>query len=264
MEWHLADLGTLSTRSVTVPVYPTSSPSQIAYILGHAEVEACFVDNRAQLAKLIEIRDLLPRLKRADHHSTARDVPATRSSSPLTPSEPQAPIGCRQDADSVDERARQLQPEDLATIVYTSGTSGPPKGTMLSHANIMWSLRKVTPVYDIGEGDRLLSFLPLSHIAERMMSDFLPIAVAGETWFARNLATVAEDLPACRPTVFLAVPRLWEKLREIDREPRAGPNVPGACRRAALHRPRPAKCRRSNRKARRSRGRRSPSTGPWT
>jgi len=77
---------------------------------------------------------------------------------------------------------------------------------MLSHSNIMWSLRKVTPVYEIGEGDRLLSFLPLSHIAERMMSDFLPIAVAGETWFARNLATVAEDLPACRPTVFLAVP----------------------------------------------------------
>src|ERR1035438_4537268 len=85
---------------------------------------------------------------------------------------------------------------------------------MLSHSNIMWALRKVTPVYDIGEGDRLLSFLPLSHIAERMMSDFLPIAVRGETWFARSLATVAEDLPACRPTVFLAVPRVWEKLRE--------------------------------------------------
>jgi len=85
---------------------------------------------------------------------------------------------------------------------------------MISHANIMWTLRKVTPVYNIGEGDRLLSFLPLSHIAERMMSDFLPIGVGGETWFARSLATVAEDLPACRPTVFLAVPRVWEKLRE--------------------------------------------------
>ena len=85
---------------------------------------------------------------------------------------------------------------------------------MLTHSNIMWVLRNVTPVYDIGESDRLLSFLPLSHIAERMMSDFLPIAVGGETWFARNIATVAEDLPACRPTVFLAVPRIWEKLRE--------------------------------------------------
>ena len=85
---------------------------------------------------------------------------------------------------------------------------------MISHANIMWTLRSVSPAYGIGEGERFLSFLPLSHIAERMMSDFLPIAVTGETWFARSLATVAEDLPACRPTVFFAVPRVWEKLRE--------------------------------------------------
>jgi len=85
---------------------------------------------------------------------------------------------------------------------------------MISHANIMWTLRCVAPAYDLGEGERLLSFLPLSHIAERMMSDFMPIAVAGETWFARSLTTVAEDLPACRPTAFFAVPRVWEKLRQ--------------------------------------------------
>ena len=213
MEWHLADLGTLLNGGVTVPVYPTSAPSQIAYILGHAEVEVCLVDTRAQLAKLIDIRDQLPILKRviiADGARRAGDsfvvgFDALRGA---------GADRLRRDPDSVDERSRQVQPEDLATIVYTSGTGGPPKGTMLSHSNIMWTLRNVTPIYDIGEGDRLLSFLPLSHIAERMMSDFLPIAVAGETWFARNLATVAEDLPACRPTVFLAVPRIWEKLRE--------------------------------------------------
>jgi len=207
VEWHLADLGTLFNGSVTVPVYPTSAPSQVAYILGHAEVEACFVDTRAQLAKLLEIRDQLPALKRviiADGARRAGDsfvigLDALRG----------AGADClKHHPDAVDERSHQVRPEDLATIVYTSGTSGPPKGTMLSHSNIMWALRNVTPVYDIGEGDRLLSFLPLSHIAERMMSDFLPIAVAGETWFARNLATVAEDLPACRPTGFVAVPRL--------------------------------------------------------
>ena len=118
------------------------------------------------------------------------------------------------DPDAVDERSRQVRPDDVATIVYTSGTSGPPKGAMISHANIMWTLRCVAPAYDLGEGERLLSFLPLSHIAERMMSDFMPIAVAGETWFARSLTTVAEDLPACRPTAFFAVPRVWEKLRQ--------------------------------------------------
>jgi len=213
VEWHLADLGTLLNGSVTVPVYPTSSSAQVAYILSHAEVAVCFVDSHAQLGKVAELRDQLPDLKRivlADGawrtgdefvigFNDLRAIGADRLTA---------------DPDSVDDRANAVQPSDLATIVYTSGTTGPPKGAMITHENIMWTLRSVTPVYGIGEGDRLLSFLPLSHIAERMMSDFMPIAVAGETWFARSLATVAEDLPACRPTVFLAVPRVWEKLRE--------------------------------------------------
>jgi long-chain acyl-CoA synthetase len=213
VEWHLADLGTLLNGSVTVPIYPTSSPAQVAYILRHAEVTVCFVDSHAQLGKIVEIRDQLPDLKRvvlADGawrtgdelvvgFNDLRAVGADRMS---------------RDPDAVDERARGVSPTDVATIVYTSGTTGPPKGALITHQNIMWTLRTVTPLYEIGEGDRLLSFLPLSHIAERMMSDFMPIAVAGETWFARSLATVAEDLPACRPTVFLAVPRVWEKLRE--------------------------------------------------
>jgi len=213
VEWHLADLGTLLNGSVTVPVYPTSSPSQVAYILGHAEVEVCFVGSQAQLRKLIEVRTQLPCLRRAvladgvwrgdDPFVIGFDELRALGVDRLT-----------RDPGAVDERSRRVRPDDVATIVYTSGTTGPPKGAMISHANIMWTLRHVTPAYGIGEGDRLLSFLPLSHIAERMMSDFMPVAIGGETWFARSLATVAEDLPACRPTVFLAVPRVWEKLRE--------------------------------------------------
>jgi long-chain acyl-CoA synthetase len=213
VEWHLADLGTLLNGAVTVPVYPTSSPSQVAYILGHAQVEVCLVDTRAQLGKLIGIRDQLPALKRAIIADGARRA----GDSFVVSFDALRGAGAdrlRRDPGSLDALSRRVRPEDLATIVYTSGTSGPPRGAMLTHSNIMWVLRNVTPVYDIGESDRLLSFLPLSHIAERMMSDFLPIAVGGETWFARNIATVAEDLPACRPTVFLAVPRIWEKLRE--------------------------------------------------
>ena len=85
---------------------------------------------------------------------------------------------------------------------------------MITHANIMWTIRSAASLFQIAEGERLLSFLPLSHIAERMMSDFAPVAVGGETWFARSLATVAEDLRDCRPTVFFAVPRVWEKFQE--------------------------------------------------
>jgi len=213
VEWHLADVGIFLNGSVTVPIYPTSSPAQVAYILGHAEVAACFVDSHAQLGKVLEVRDELPALERMVLADGAR-----RSGDSFVISfEEFRGVGAdrlARDPGAVDIRSRQIQPDDPATIVYTSGTSGPPKGVVISHANIMWSLRCVAPAYDIGEGERFLSFLPLSHIAERMVSDFMPIAVAGETWFARSLTTVASDLPSCRPTVFVAVPRVWEKLRE--------------------------------------------------
>ena len=213
VEWHLADLGTLLNGSVTVPIYPTSSPAQVAYILSHAEVVVCFVDTHAQLGKVLEVHDELPALKRVVLADGARRA----GDSFVISFEELRGVGADRlvrDPGAVDKRSRQIQPDDPATIVYTSGTSGPPKGVVISHANIMWSLRCVAPAYDVGEGERFLSFLPLSHIAERMVSDFMPIAVAGETWFARSLTTVASDLPACRPTVFVAVPRVWEKLRE--------------------------------------------------
>lgn len=212
-EWHLADIGAMANGCVTVPVYPTSSPGQIAYVLGHSRAVVCFVDSHSQMGRVLSVRDQLPDLRTlvvADGARRSSDAFA------LDFHELRAMGADRlaRDPEAVDERCRQVRPTDLATIVYTSGTTGPPKGAMISHSNIMWTLRSTTPVYEIGEGDRLLSFLPLSHIAERMMSELMPIGVGGETWFARSLATVAEDLTACRPTVFLAVPRVWEKLRE--------------------------------------------------
>jgi long-chain acyl-CoA synthetase len=212
VDWHLADLGGLANGSVTVPIYPTSSPSQIAYFLRHARIKVCFVDSHAQLGKVLEVRSQLPELDRVVLADGAR-----RTGDSVMSLDDLRGLGADRLADPAHaglDGSRQARPEDVATVVYTSGTTGSPKGAVISHANIMWTLRCVTPVYDIGEGERLLSFLPLSHIAERMMSDFLPIAVRGETWFARGLATVAEDLRECRPTVFLAVPRVWEKLRE--------------------------------------------------
>jgi long-chain acyl-CoA synthetase len=116
--------------------------------------------------------------------------------------------------DLLSSRVAAVRPDHLATLVYTSGTTGLPKGAMITHGNVIWTLRNATHAIQIREGERLISFLPLSHIAERMMSDFLPIGYGGETWFARSLTTVAEDLPDCRPTIFFAVPRVWEKLHD--------------------------------------------------
>jgi long-chain acyl-CoA synthetase len=112
--------------------------------------------------------------------------------------------------------------DDIATIVYTSGTTGPPKGAVITHANVMATLRSVTQIVPLSIDDRFLSFLPLSHITERSVSHFGLVAAGGETWFARSISTVAEDLPDCRPTVFFAVPRVWEKFREAIEEGVAG------------------------------------------
>jgi long-chain acyl-CoA synthetase len=212
-EWHLADLGAIANGSITVPVYPTSSPSQIAYILGHADSRVCFVDTHEQLGKVLGMRAELPHLEHlvlCGPSRRAGDTVVIQFGELLEIGEARL----ARHPNWLEESRGAISRDQLATIVYTSGTTGTPKGALITHANIMWTLSHATGPFGINEGERLLSFLPLSHVAERMMSLFLPIAITGETWFARSLATVVEDLPACRPTVFLAVPRVWEKLRD--------------------------------------------------
>ena len=217
VEWHEADLGILSAGAVTVPVYPTSASSQIAYVLGHAEARICFVENRDQLAKLLLRRGELPAMERVVlfEETDGLDEPFVLGFQELVQLGAQA---LDREPTLVADRARRIEPGDLATLVYTSGTTGPPKGAMITHANLTKTLRSITAVVPVGPTDRFLSFLPLSHIAERVVSDFGQIVAGGETWFARSLATVPEDLRACRPTTFFAVPRVWEKFHEVISE----------------------------------------------
>jgi long-chain acyl-CoA synthetase len=212
-EWHLADLGALANGSVTVPLYQTSSAEQVAYALGHSEAAVCFVENHELASRILEVKDELPKLDRivVFENDDRLDDPVVFGFAQLRA------IGAarlEREPELFAGRADAVHPEQLATIVYTSGTTGPPKGTMVSHANIMWTIESAVSMLHIGDDERILSFLPLSHIAERMISDFAAAAVGAETWFARTLSTVAEDLRDCRPTVFFAVPRVWEKLHD--------------------------------------------------
>ena len=212
VEWHLADVGSLSAAAVTVPIYPTNSAEQVGYILRQSGARLCFVENEELLSKVLEARHDAPKLDKAVVFEDGQwlddpfllDFGALRS------------LGAarlRRQPGAVVERTLSIAHDQLATLVYTSGTTGPPKGAMLSHANIMWTIRSAASVLGLRSGERFLSFLPLSHVAERGMSELAPIAIGGETWFARSLASVAEDLVDCRPTVFFAVPRVWEKLQ---------------------------------------------------
>ena len=212
--WHMVDVGIMAAGGVTVPAYPTGAASQVAHVLGHSDSRVCFVGDRDQLAKLLLCRPRLPALERI---VMLGDPPDGLDDDLLLTFDDLRSLGRQRLAEQpgvVEERARQLRSDGVATIVYTSGTTGPPKGTMITHENVAETIRSLTAVVSVGPTDRFLSFLPLSHIAERCVSHLGQILSGGETWFARSLATLAEDLRACRPTIFFAVPRVWEKFRQ--------------------------------------------------
>ena len=209
-------MGILAANAISVPVYPTSAGSQVAYVLGHSGARVCFVDTEDQYAKIVEHREELPDLQHVvmfDETTPSLDeyLMSFRSLRSFGRSE------LVRDRAVVRRRRAEVSAEALATLVYTSGTTGPPKGAMLTHANLMATMRSIMQLIALDHTDRFLSFLPLSHITERCVSHFGLIVSGGETWFARGFTTVATDLPDCRPTLFFAVPRVGEVPRRADR-----------------------------------------------
>ncbi|MBI4729239.1 MAG: long-chain fatty acid--CoA ligase [Acidobacteria bacterium] len=209
-EWHVADLAVQSLGAVSVPIYVTNSPPQVAYIVGHSESKVIFCEDAGQVTKVLEKKGELPALIAVvvlDAGGAALDE-FVRSYESLAAA---GDAWERDHPEDFDEHAGAVGPEDLATIVYTSGTTGPPKGAMLTQSNLAWTCDSLDQILPGEPGDRKLSYLPLSHIAERMVSDMLHIWQGTETWFAQSIDTLREDLTACRPTVFFGVPRVWEK-----------------------------------------------------
>jgi long-chain acyl-CoA synthetase len=213
-EWHYADLACMSIGATTAPIYITNSAEQVAYIVGHSDSKVAVVENEDQLAKILKSRSELPELERV----IVLDLGEEHAGSELVMSWDDL-LGASEASGAGDfEAARDaVGPDDIATFVYTSGTTGPPKAVMLTHDNIWWTCMHTVsrlPLGDLREvatDARTLSYLPLSHIAERMISHFLHIFYGTETWFAESLQTVPEDLAACKPTYFFGVPRVWEK-----------------------------------------------------
>ena len=210
-EWHVADLGAMSAGARTVPVYQTNSPEQVAYIAKHSDAGVVFVDGEDQLRKVEKVRSELPSL----HHAVVFGDHPESADGFVLPLSTLRERGRALDAGRpglYEERWQHASPEDVATIVYTSGTTGNPKGAMLTHANVIWTAHSLLQVFEEPPGTgRRLSYLPLSHIAERMASDFTQAYNGTEVWFAESIDTMLRDLVECKPTVFFAVPRVWEK-----------------------------------------------------
>ncbi len=209
-EWVITDLACMAVGGAPAGIYATSSPEEVAYIVGHSESPVILVENKVQLDKVLAVRGDLPRLQWI---VTMRGAPEVEDTQVLTWDEFLA-MGDGADPSEVDRRVAALQPDGLATLIYTSGTTGPPKGVMLTHENLTWTADGVQDIFHLGSDDRVLSYLPLSHIAEQMFTLHIAITNGYAVYFAESIEALADNLREVRPTLFFGVPRVWEKFRD--------------------------------------------------
>jgi long-chain acyl-CoA synthetase len=203
-DWMLADFGSLCAGAVVTPIYHTNSPEECAYVLAHSGARLAFCENDAQVAKLARIRDRCPALERivvfdgaAQDTITIADLRARAAEST---------------AAAVHERLAATAPDDMATLVYTSGTTGPPKGCMLSHANLLETTRMYVEQLEIDETATLYQFLPLAHVLARIAQNVVIRAGAQVCFWSGDPARIVDELSELRPTHFPAVPRIYEKI----------------------------------------------------
>jgi long-chain acyl-CoA synthetase len=208
-EWAVADFACLTIGLTDVAIYPTLPADQIAYMLKDSGAVAIFVSNKAQAEKIREIRVQLPALKTVIGFD---DIPGLTNMS-IAELEKRGTQGeNRESIATYREDALTVKPDDLATIIYTSGTTGEPKGVMLSHDNIYSNVVASRTAIPFEGRDVALSFLPLSHIFERMGGHYLMFATGTSIAYAESIDAVPVNMQEVRPTLVLSVPRLYEKM----------------------------------------------------
>lgn len=207
-----ADLASLSEGLVPVPLHVVDNAENLAYVIGDAAAVVLFVESAERWEALRPHRERMPELRRvvclgstmpADDSAPAIGVDAWLGTAN------QIPVG---------EPQPVIHPGDLAAIVYTSGTTGRPKGVMLSHRNVIANVRGIVAVMPVQASDLFLSFLPLSHTFERTVGYYLPMAAGATVAYARSVALLTEDLLTVRPTILVSVPRIYERAQAALRE----------------------------------------------
>src|SRR5690349_4872407 len=205
-EWPISDIGTIMAGGVGVGLYPTSSAEQIAYIIDHSDAEFVLVDSREQLAKVLSVREQLPKVRHIIALEASNDVISYHDFIARGYAERSRL------ASLLNERATSAKPDDIAIMVYTSGTTGAPKGACLSHRyiiNSVESLRQTIPIYDT---DVSFSYLPFCHVAERISGLYNRLYAGASAYFVDDLARLGEYMLEVKPTVFASLPRFFEKI----------------------------------------------------
>ena len=213
VEWVLADVGTMVAGCVPSGIYHTDSPPQIKYIVNHSEAKVLVIEDLVQWEKVAQIKDELETVQQVvmirDHEKVDDELVVGFEEFLLRGESHQ---------DEVDRRIEGLESDGLATMIYTSGTTGSPKGVMLSNDNLSITANMANEVMEdlFVEGeDCVVSYLPLSHIAEQMFTIHLAITLGYPVYFAPSIEELKDTLIEARPTLFFAVPRVWEKFQAV-------------------------------------------------
>lgn len=208
-EYFITDMATAAIGASTASIYQTSTADQIRYVLDNSDAQIIFCDGDEQVAKLAGIRGDFPRLLVVGY-----DAPSADLSFEALVTEGRALAEAK--PGWFDQLRAQVEPTDTACIIYTSGTTGLPKAALISHRAVLTVLEAIENEFPINGDFRVISYLPLAHIAERAMSMYPQLIDGGEVWFS-TVDTLKQDLADARPTRLLAVPRVWEKFEEALR-----------------------------------------------
>ena len=211
-EWLYTDMGTIGAGGISSGVYTTDSAAQVKYLVNDSATKFYFAENEEQLDKILEVRGECPSLKQIivfdmeglnDFHDDQ-----------VISYEEFLQIGEKTNQENPnlwESLVNSVSPDDIAILVYTSGTTGPSKGAMINHTNLLYSINTGYDIFDVMEHEEQLSFLPLCHILERSVSVMIPLKTGAVVNFAESIDTVPENIREVSPTVFIAVPRIWEK-----------------------------------------------------
>jgi long-chain acyl-CoA synthetase len=213
IEWVLAQMGAGAIGAVTVGVYPTSPANEVAYVLEHGDCDIVFCEDQEQADKVLETWDELPRVRKIVVMET-KGFASYDSTKAISFDQLEA-MGAEAEAKEpghVDTIVDAQTLDDIAIVIYTSGSTGKPKGAMISYGNIAAVVPGAIHRLNLTAGSTTLSYLPLCHVAEQALTTFAPLHIGMMVNFGESLRTVQEDLREVAPTLFLGVPRIWEKL----------------------------------------------------
>ena len=211
-EFIISSTATMLARACTAPLYQTLSAREAGYVLGHSDAPIAVVENEHLLAKVLEVRAQLPALRCVVLMQGSGAGGGALAVCSWNDALQRGRDALERVATELDSRSEAVQPSDVATLVYTSGTTGPPKAVMATHGNLIAAINGLGPIVDLSTDDRVLSYLPLAHILERLNSEVRLYAAGNAIWFAASIAELSGELRDLRPTCFVGVPRVWEKM----------------------------------------------------